>query len=166
MKTLYFLRHGKSDWDAAYGDDHERPLAKRGRKAAKQLGKLLTDWKQQPDRIVTSSAVRALQTLDYARKAGGWQVPERVTEALYLAEPEAVLAEIHAEPDTAERLLLVGHEPTWSETISRLIGGGDVRVPTAAVARVDLDVEAWRDIQFGDGQLIWLLPPRLLEGKA
>lgn len=161
MKTILFFRHAKSDWDADFAHDHERPLAKRGQKAAKAMGRLLAEIGAVPDAVVTSSAVRAQETLRLARKAGAWEVPIRVTDALYQAAPEGVLEVLRAEPDTTESLLLVGHEPTWSATVGALIGGGSVRVPTACVARVDLDVARWEEVRFGQGQLIWLLPPKL-----
>ena len=56
--------------------------------------------------------------------------------------------------------MLIGHEPTWSETVSRLIGGGTLKYPTAAVARVDLDVDVWAEAAFGLGTLIYLFPSR------
>lgn len=161
MKTLLFLRHGKSDWDADFDHDHDRPIAKRGRKAADQMGRLLADVRQRPDSIITSSALRARQTLERAIAAGEWTAPVRVTEALYGAYSGDVLREIQAEPDATERLLLVGHEPTWSSSISRFIGGGDIAFPTAAMARIDFNITRWREADFKKGQLIWLIPPKL-----
>ncbi len=69
---------------------------------------------------------------------------------------------MNAEGDAAEVLLLVGHQPGWGETVSRLIGGGAVQFPTAALARVDVDVQQWRDVAFGRGELIWLVSPKAL----
>ncbi len=162
MKTLLFLRHGKSDWEADYSHDHDRPLAKRGRKAAKRVGKVLAQTGPLPDGIISSTAVRALDTVRRAHKAGQWTTPIRTTERLYHASSTDLLAEIKAESDATSVLMVVGHEPTWSSAVSQLIGGGTVRYPTAALARVDLDIARWRDAAFGKGQLIWLLPPRLL----
>lgn len=164
MKTLLVFRHGKSDWKADFDHDHERPIKKRGRKAAALMGRLLAEAGEAPDGIVTSSAVRARQTLDQAVEAGGWTAPVRVTRALYEADPARVLAEVRAEPDSTTTLLLVGHEPTWSELVSDLIGGGTVRFPTAAVARIDLDVETWAEARFGQGELVWFLIPRFFDG--
>ena len=167
MKTLLFLRHGKSDWGADYDHDHERPLKKRGRKAAEAVGKLLTETEGAPDAVIVSTAVRAQETLELASEAGGWTCPVRSTDALYEATPLDVRREIQAEPDETKCLLLVGHEPTWSETVGYLISAtpgaaARVRVPTAALARVDVDVDRWAEVDFGRGELIWLLPPRLL----
>lgn len=161
MKSILLFRHGKSDWKADYGEDHERPLAKRGRKAAKAMGRFLSAIDFVPDSIVSSTAVRTRQTLERATGSGNWKATIRFTENLYLASPSAVLSEIHAEPDATERLMLVGHEPTCSNLTSLLIGGGDVRFPTAAMVRIDLDVHHWKDVRPNDGLLIWLVPPRL-----
>lgn len=166
MKTILLLRHGKSDWDADYGRDHERPLAERGQKGARKMGRFLTTARAVPDRALTSSAVRARETLATAAEAGGWAGPARVTDALYDAAPEAVLREVQAEPEGARTLVVVGHEPTWSALVSRFIGGGNVEMKTAAVARIDFEVERWADVAFGRGVLAFLLPPGALRPNA
>ena len=79
MKTLLFLRHGKSDQDTDYGHDHERPLKKRGRKAARTMGRFLTKTDQAPDSVIVSASVRAQETLVMALDAGGWACPVRTT---------------------------------------------------------------------------------------
>lgn len=166
MKTLLLLRHGKSDWDADYGADHDRPLAERGQKGARKMGRFLTTARLVPERALTSSAVRARETLATAAESGGWTGPARVTEALYDATPEAVLGEIRQTPDDADTLVVVGHEPTWSALVSLLIGGGAVEMKTAALARVDLDVDRWADAAPGRGTLALLLPPGALRPNA
>ena len=166
MKTLLLLRHGKSDWDADYGADHDRPLADRGQKGARKMGRFVTTARLVPDRALTSSAVRARETLATAAESGGWTGPARVTEALYDATPEAVLGEIRQTPDDADTLIVVGHQPTWAGLVSLLIGGGAVEMKTAALARVDLDVDRWADAAPGRGALALLLPPRALRPNA
>jgi len=163
LKTLIFFRHAKSDWGADYGADHERPLARRGVKAARFMGRFLQRTGQVPDGIVTSSAARARQTVELAAEAGAWEVTPRVTESLYGAFPQVVLREIHAEDDSTERLLLAGHEPTWSQMVGMMTGQANVRFPTAAMARIDFDVFRWSEVEFGSGTLNWLAPPKLLQ---
>ena len=160
MKTLYLFRHGKSDWEGHDGNDHERPISKRGEKAARTMGKLLSLAGRVPDSIVTSSAVRARTTVEIAARAGAWKAPVRLTRALYEALPEAVIEEIRSEPDGTETLLLAGHEPTWSELAGLLIGGGNVGMPTGAIAAVELEIESWKDAGAGKGRLLWLLVPK------
>ncbi len=166
MKTILLLRHGKSDWDADYGKDHSRPLADRGQKGARKIGRFLTTARAVPDRALSSTATRARETLATAAEAGGWSGPARVTDALYESTPEDVLREIQSETDDAQTLIVVGHEPTWSGLVSKLIGGGAVQMKTAAVAAIEVEVERWADVQFGRGSLAFLLPPRVLRPNA
>ena len=166
MKTILLLRHAKSDWDADYQADHDRPLAERGQKGARKMGRFLTTARVVPDRALVSSAVRTRETLATAAESGGWTGPARVTDALYEATPEAVLREIQSEPDDADTLVVVGHEPTSSALASMLVGGGRVEMKTASVARIDVEVERWADVAAGRGTLAFLLPPSALRPNA
>ena len=166
MKTILLLRHGKSDWDADYIGDHARPLATRGEKGARKMGRFLTTARVVPDRALSSTAERARQTLAIAAEAGGWAGAARITDALYEATPNSILAEIQREDDDADTLIVVGHEPTHSGLVTLLIGGGRVEMKTAAVARVDVEVERWADVDAGRGTLAFLLPPSALRPNA
>ena len=165
-KRLLLFRHAKSDWHAGIPDDRERPLTKRGSEAARVMGRVLAAADQLPDLVVTSTAVRARTTVELAHTTGGWTCPVETSDALYDTDAASVLEEIRGLPDSTYRVLLAGHEPTWAELASRLIGGGDLRFPTAALARLDLDVARWRDATFGCGALVWLLQPKFfVEGN-
>lgn len=163
MKTLLLLRHGKSDWDAPYGHDHDRPLAKRGRKAARKMGRWLAERGPVPDHIVSSTAIRARTTARRANDEGGWDAPVTLDEVLYGASPDDVLALVRAEADATDVLMLVGHEPTWSETVDAFVGGFDAHFPTAAIARIDFDAAHWSEVGFGAGRLAWIARPREID---
>lgn len=163
MHRLMLMRHGKSDWDASYGADHDRPLAPRGERSARAMGELLRAMGEIPDLVVTSSAVRAEATAELARIAGGWDCPLRVDDNLYGAGPDEVLAIAVEHGDGTERLMLIGHEPTWSLLVRQLTGA---RAPmkTASVAAIDLAGPSWRD---HDGAtLAYLLHPRMALGEG
>jgi len=162
MKTLLFLRHAKSDRSAEYEHDHERPLNARGEQAARLVGRTLSALSILPDAVLTSTAIRARRTVELVGEAGGWSSRVREAAELYLPDPEEVLREIQAEPDTTGTLLVVGHEPAWSVTVGRLVGGAAIRFPTAALACVRVPTDRWADVRFGGGELQWLLPPRVL----
>ena len=163
MLHLFLLRHGKSDWDAPSGSDHDRPLALRGELAARRVGTFLSDLGQAPSSVVTSTAVRARTTAELAAAAGSWNCSIRSTGDLYLAAPGALLAEARAEVGGTQRLMLVGHEPSWSESVGMFIGGGRVRMVTAALARLDFAGKDWSQIDFGLASLAWLITPKLLD---
>jgi phosphohistidine phosphatase len=162
LKHLYILRHAKSDWQASFESDHQRPLSKRGTKAASLMGTFLTRLEQQPDLIVSSTAIRARQTAELAKQTGDWSCPLVLSEAIYGATAQEVLPVIRAQDPAYSRLLITGHEPTWSELVAELTGGGKPHLPTAAMARIDIPIEAWAELDTGQGTLIWLVTPRLL----
>jgi len=161
MREIVLLRHGKSDWDASHERDSDRPLSARGRGAAVTMGRLLAAIGRAPEFVISSPAARAHVTAEMAAAAGAWDSPVHVSDALYGGGPADVVAVIRSLPATATRVALVGHEPTWSDTLEVLIGGGDVRMPTAAAAGLEVLVGSWEAVGPGTCRLRWLLPPRL-----
>ena len=86
MKTLLLLRHGKSDWSAGVSDA-DRPLAKRGRKAARAIGEFLSRAGAVPDVVVSSPARRAVETAELVAAAGRWPCTVRASDMLYQGDP-------------------------------------------------------------------------------
>ncbi len=162
MKTILLLRHAKSDWNADYGSDHDRPLSKRGRKASKLIGKALARTDRRPELVITSSARRAQETVRLARRAGDWSAPVEIAPEFYGAAAGDLLTRVRLVDDSIACVLLAGHEPTWSDACSLFVGGGRFRFPTAALARIDFDSPSWKLLSFSTGSLIWSLTPRLL----
>ena len=163
MKTILLFRHAKSDWEAGYRADHDRPLNKRGRKSAKLMGRFLALALELPDLALCSSALRAQDTLRLADDSGDWTCEKRDAAELYAASPGNVIELIRTQDDRFGRLMLVGHEPTWSLLAGALIGAGQMRMPTATIARIDLAADRWADVDAGKGELVWLVKPKLLE---
>jgi len=163
MPALVLLRHGKSDWKADdEGDDRRRPLARRGEKAARTMGKFLAGAGVVPDAAIVSPAGRAEVTLQLAMAAGNWTCPVRSVEALYSGGVSGLLSEVRKESAATGVLLAVGHEPTCSDAAALLIGGGRLRFPTAALARIEFEVDRWEEIGPGTGVLTWSVVPRIL----
>ncbi len=165
MKTLLLMRHAKSDWDSPVGGDHERPLAARGVKAARRMGAFLAGAGSIPQLVISSTAVRARTTVELAADSGGWECPIVTVGDFYAGDPDRVLDVVRETEDDVERVLIAGHEPTWSTLVTWLIGGGLVRMPTAAVACLDLRHERWIDIAPSTCELRWLLTPKALKGN-
>lgn len=160
-RQLLLLRHGKSDWNASYGGDRERPLAPRGVAAAERMGRFLASVGPVPDVLLSSPAVRARTTAELAAKAGGWDGPIVIQEALYGGGGQAVLDTLRSQPADAATVLIVGHEPTWSGLVGGLSGGSHVRFPTAALACLAFD-GTWFDLDWGVAELEWMVTPKLL----
>ncbi|MEM8599638.1 MAG: histidine phosphatase family protein [Bacteroidota bacterium] len=163
MKTLYLLRHGKSDWNADFARDYDRPLATRGQKAANRMGAFFSMTGDALDRVVSSPAVRARRTAERFRDAAELDLSLGLDGRLYHGDEDDLIRVAQEQPQDVEALLLVGHEPTWSDAVSLLIGGGDLRFPTSALARIDLHVADWSDADDDTGDLVWFVTPRLLK---
>ena len=66
-RTVLLFRHGKSDWNASYGRDHDRPLNTRGKRASRAMGNWLANTGPLPELVLCSTAIRARSTCDIAR---------------------------------------------------------------------------------------------------
>lgn len=161
MKRLLLLRHAKSDWDSGAATDHERPLASRGRKAAKAMGRFMAQSGIIPDYAVTSSAVRARTTLELAMTAGEWACPVNETSELYHAGVDDVLAVVSESADSDNTVLVVGHQPTWGGVVERLTGAS-TRMATGTLVGIDFGMDSWSWLRPGSGELAFIIPPRLL----
>ncbi len=161
MRRLYVLRHAKSDWNAGTSD-HARPLNDRGVKSAEAIGRVLADAGEVPDLVLSSSATRALSTAELVMASAGWDVPLMTTDDLYLTSVGETLTAIGRDRGTVERLMVVGHQPTWSNLI-RFLTGGQVDVKTATVAALDTHA-TWSTLSERCCSLNFVLQPRLFMG--
>ncbi|MFT4605076.1 MAG: phosphohistidine phosphatase [Rhodothermales bacterium] len=163
MKEILLLRHAKSDWDADYGADHERPLSGRGIKAAKRIGRLIGQTGRVPDAIYSSTAVRACTTAELAAKEGDWGTPINLRPELYGATVRTILSIARELDDSIQSALFVGHQPGWGHAVVALTGGGAVEFPTACLARITFGEDKWDRVKEGHGTLIHLIPPKYLD---
>jgi phosphohistidine phosphatase len=171
MKRLYFLRHAKSDRSDPEAADFDRGLTQRGRQAARAMGRYMRRQKLIPDLILCSAARRARDSWELAAPQLQAEIPVELSEALYLAAPMQTIRLIHRLPETASAALLVGHNPGFQAVTLQLTGGGDdaarirlaAKFPTAALAVLDFEVEHWRDVGEGGGQLQRFIAPRDLD---
>jgi phosphohistidine phosphatase len=147
---LYFLRHGEADWPNWKKPDDERPLTEFGKREMRDVAKFLDRLKMRPDLIVTSPLPRASQTAEIAAEylKGKLRTDESLGKGFGMEELRTVLKR-----HRARRLMLVGHEPDFTEVVGRLTGAS-LKLSKAGVALVDVDPAAMK------GRLLWLFPPK------
>ena len=160
MPDLMLLRHAKSDWNAGYGTDRDRPLNKRGVRSARAIGEFVARYQLMPELALTSPAVRTLTTVQLAAEAGGWDSRIEVLPRLYGAGLGDVLRLVR-KVTGVERLMVVGHEPTMSGVLESLTGHR-IRVTTATLAYMRFGSGSWSDLTYGTARLEMLIRPRLL----
>lgn len=146
MKTLLILRHAKSSWGDPSLADHERPLNARGKRDAPRMGRLARDERLGPDLIISSDAVRARLTAEAMAEAIGYRRQILLDARLYHASPAEILAALRrAVQDDVSTVMIVGHNPGLEELVAQLTGEPE-DFPTAALARIDLPIDSWSDL--------------------
>lgn len=147
MKTLLLMRHAKSSWKDAALQDHERPLNKRGLNAAPEMGRRLKQRGIQLDAIVSSDARRALDTAEAVARTLSLP-PEALRRApdLYDAGTAEILGVIRRFDDTWQQVLVVGHNPGFTDLANRFSPQPIANVPTAGIIAFWFDTPTWRDI--------------------
>ena len=144
MKTLVIVRHGKSSWDDPFLSDHQRPLAKRGLRDAPKMGARLADWGPPIDRVISSSAVRALATAELVTAEMGLPWDEiQVEDGLYHATETEMLALIQGQEDYLDGLMLFGHNPGMTYLVNCLSDLDLDNLPTCGVAILQFEVVSW-----------------------
>lgn len=163
MKTLLLLRHAKSSWKKEQLEDHDRPLNRRGKRDAPRMGQWLSQAHLCPDLIVSSTAKRARKTASRVARNCHYQGIIALDGTLYLAPPEAYLAVMQRFDEHVSCALMIGHNPGLEQLLA-LLTGQEQLLPTAALARVELDISAWHEVNSQTrGSLCGLWQPADLE---
>ena len=163
MKTLLVLRHAKSNWSDPALDDHERPLNRRGRRDGPRMGELVREYGLIPDVVISSDAVRARLTAEAVAEAARSEGEILLDRRLYIASPAGILAVLRTVRETkAGTVMIVGHNPGLEELVEQLTGEQH-DLPTAALARIVLPIDRWRDLKVSTrGTLLGLWRPKEL----
>jgi phosphohistidine phosphatase len=170
---LHLLRHAKSSWDDEGLADHDRPLAKRGRRAAQLIADHIREKAMAPDVVLCSSSLRTRETLDRIARSLPPATPVEVEAELYAASAERLLARIRALPDEVGSAMVIGHNPGLQLLALELVGGGGSELarlrekfPTAALATLDLPSGRWSRIAPGEAELVAYVRPRDLGSRG
>jgi phosphohistidine phosphatase len=157
MKTLYLLRHAKSDWTDTSLDDFARPLNRRGKRARKLISRHVAGW--QVDLVVCSLAARAKATAKPLIDVFG--CPVRYDDALYGADTDDLSEITRRLPENASSVMFVGHNPAM-EDFTAFLCGSWASYSTGALGTIELGVEKWSDTKAGCGSLTALVTPAWL----
>lgn len=162
MKTIYLVRHAKSDWDDPSIRDFDRPLNKRGKNNAPAMGKLLKQQGIIPELVITSTAMRAKTTAELVTAEIGIKPDKMVYEKeLYLASAQEIFLLIKDTPPEYNSVMIVAHNPGITELLNRLTGGNNfvANIPTCGVAELQFEGE-WNKLASGKCLLEKFLVPK------
>jgi phosphohistidine phosphatase len=144
MKTLLLMRHGKSSWDDPLVEDFDRPLTARGERGAKRIGRWLKDSKLCPDAVLCSTAVRARDTWSLVSDQLASIPTVDWMGELYHCPVEGFVEALQRLSSDVKCVLIVGHNPGLEDLVARLCGARK-KFPTAALAHLECDIDAWSD---------------------
>jgi phosphohistidine phosphatase len=167
MKRLFLLRHAKSSWDDPELDDHDRPLAPRGRRAAKRMAEYLREEGVAPEVVLCSSARRAQETLERISPALDDGARVLIEPELYGASASELLERLRRLPEGTGSAMLVGHNPAVQDLALSLAGSGSGRAaiegkyPTAALATLGFE-GSWSELGAGAAELVGFVTPKAL----
>ena len=165
MKTLLLMRHAKSSWKEENLSDHERPLKKRGRKDAKKIAKIIDKNDLYPELILSSTATRAMETVDVIVENLEYENEIIYLDELYMGEPEDFVNALRNLDNDFEKVMIVAHNPGL-EAYLQIIDGEIEAMPTAALGYLVLGIDDWQELSFDTmGDLIGFWTPKSLEDK-
>lgn len=159
-RRLILIRHAKSGWGDIHAADHDRVLTERGAAAARAIGIWLSAQGYIPDLILTSDAMRTLQTTEGLKDGMGQSPATLEVAALYHAAPQTLIDVVRAvrQPCVA----VVGHNPGIALTAALLVEDPPAHsrfddYPTAATTVLDFADDDW--CTPGKGKLVQFIVP-------
>ena len=171
VKTLHLLRHAKSSWKHPELADHDRPLSKRGRRAADAMARRFAELGT-PDLVLCSTALRTRQTLE--RVSAGLEPAKIMLEpAIYGGGSRQLMNLLAQLPESAGTVLVIGHNPTLHQLALALatarsirrLPARDEKFPTGALATFEF-AGKWRDLQAGKAAVVAYVTRGDLDDKA
>ena len=169
MKTIFLLRHAKSSWDNTKLEDFDRPLATRGIKSCKKIGKFFKKKKLVPDIVYCSTAVRAKQTWDLINRIVEKKKNIIYEDQLYMANSSIFMNFVKKTNDNFKTLMIVSHNPgiesfclELSKENNEYINDIKTKYPTGSLAILKVNLKKWSEIRYESGIIYEFIKPRKL----
>lgn len=144
-RVLLLLRHAKSSWKNKELDDHDRPLNKRGKRDAIKMGKYLKKINMIPNAIVTSSALRTVETTSLVCRHCDYDGPVEVNFTFHKSGVYSYIRAISQTPVDRTRLLLIGHNPELEELVEMLTHSS-LKMSTCTLVQINMYIPNWSNI--------------------
>jgi phosphohistidine phosphatase len=157
MKTLYLIRHAKSDWKTDITSDFERPLNKRGLSDATMMAKKLQDLHFNPSIIFCSPAQRTITTSELITK----EVKIIFKKNIYEASLKDLTQLLNEFPDEHSEVALIGHNPSMTYLLNYLTGDLIQNIPTCSVVKIELEINSWKEITQHIGTQKFFISPKM-----
>ncbi|GGI23473.1 SixA phosphatase family protein [Pedobacter mendelii] len=158
-KQLLLVRHGKSDWGNLDLKDFDRPLNKRGKENAAEMAERLLNRGFKFDLMVSSPAKRAKSTAKHFAEA--FQVDDiQYEESIYEANTNTLLKVVNGFDDSADIIIIFGHNPGFTDLANELSSADIYNIPTAGMVLMSFNLDSWKMVSKGTGELVFFDYPK------
>ncbi len=162
MKTIYLIRHAKSDWGVANLSDFDRPLNNRGKRDAPFMGKQLKELGILPDTIIASPAKRALQTINSICIEIDFPFSKvEFIDSIYHSPVKNLTTVLNGLSNKYNTAFLVGHNPGLTELSDYLTEDYLDNISTCGIVKIELEIDDWNEIIQGIGIKKFFIYPKL-----
>jgi phosphohistidine phosphatase len=165
MKTIILVRHAKSGWDNPDMTDFERTLSSRGMSDAPNMAKFISLKISPPDKVISSSAVRAFTTAKFFAKEMDYLEESIIQDiGIYERGTKHIFKLIAELDENVSSVIVFGHNPDITSLSTYLSGEYFESVPTCSVICIDFEIETWTDIHNENGKVrFYEYPKKSLE---
>jgi phosphohistidine phosphatase len=164
-KSLFLVRHAKSDWSIPGQKDIDRELNVRGNNDAPRMGRKLHELNVKPDLIISSPANRAKYTAEFIAEQLQYDTDKiLLQEEIYEASVRSLLSIINELPDNCNEIMIVGHNHTFTYIGEYLTKKNLDNIPTCGVVQIEFEIDSWKEVSEGTGNLkMFIYPKNALE---
>jgi len=161
VRNLILVRHAKSDWSVPGLKDFDRELNARGSNDAPRMGRKLYEMDVRPDLIISSPAMRAKQTAEFIAE----QIRHDFDKILfnpdvYEASVRSLLSIINDIPDEHQKVMIIGHNPTFTYIAEYLTKKPFDNIPTCGMVDIEFSFSSWKEVSGDTGNLKWFIYPK------
>jgi len=153
MKTIILVRHAKSSWKNMMLADHDRPLNPRGKQNAPEMGRRLKSRNILPELLLASTAKRAKSTAKMIAKEIGYMDKVMKSKSLFHAGTSEIIKIIQSLDNRFSVVMLFGHNPGFTSCANALTPSMIENIPTCGVVSIEFDIQTWKEIKPGSGNL-------------
>ncbi len=167
MKTLYLLRHAKTEAATGNQEDIDRRLTASGREACEAIGSYMKKHKYVPSFVLSSPARRTSETFSHVMEAAGMSPPYKFEKTFYPFNPDRVADSIRKLDDNIDSVMIVGHNPGIHQLAITLAKPDDTdsyeqlktKYPTGTLTVLRFKLDSWERMGNKGGKLMDFMPP-------
>jgi phosphohistidine phosphatase len=166
MKTVYIVRHAKSSWKETDLMDEQRPLLEKGKKRTKKIIDFLHEKKVKVDYIISSHAVRALDTAKILAHALGYPTDQiKIDPHIYISDGERIFNQFFDLSEKYKSVMIVGHNPALTDFVNHFLDPRIDNLPTSGVVSVSFLTDRWDEIPTAKFKVNFMAFPKIFGKK-